>query len=590
MAISSPAEMLHWLAQQQLLSAAQIDALRPLMVSFPDNRALARELVRRDWLSPFQVNQILQDKGDILILDSYRLRERLGEGAMGQVFKAVQPTLGRTVAIKMIHTELIGTGKALERFRREIETASQLDHPNIVHVLDAGEAGRRPYLVMEFVEGTSLLRRVKQDGPLPSAEAVDYARQTALGLQHALERGVVHRDIKPANLLLAKDKGGAPVVMILDFGLARFESEREDSTRLTEVGKMLGTIDYVAPEQATEAREADIRADIYSLGCTLFYLLTARPAFLGATVVDKLTPRISGEPPPIRTVRADVPAGLEQVILKMMARQPDDRYQAPLEVAQALAPYCVAAAVGDPTLALAPAQLAAAEAPFANLAFAQPARPANHDPSAATWEMPPLAVSLPSPPLTTTDASTEGPDFEAMTATGRDFSSGDKASEPPARAAKSAFPWKLIAAIAGGLAFLSLLGCTCTAGVIFFLMPRPDRPVKPGGTLRIVSAKWSMGDGKAVPGRRHEVLVRVERTEFKGPVKITLKDLPPGVATDTFTIPANTDRGAVQFTVSIGTEPLVKDVRVCAESEEAGARAEFPLTLTVKEEPFKFKK
>ncbi len=342
MATLSPSELLDWLEQNQFLTPPQISEIRPIADSFPDCHSLAKELIRRDWLTPYQVNQILQGRRDQLILGNYRVRERIGEGAMGQVFKAWNPRTLRVVAVKTILKEMVNSPKAMERFRREIETASQLEHPNIAHVRDADEADGRPFLVMEYIEGYNLSQRVKQDGALPIAEAVEYIRQAALGLQHAFEKGIVHRDIKPANLIVTGLKGNGdtlPVVKILDFGLARFDSESDEAARLTQVGRLLGTIDYISPEQAQNARDADIRADIYSLGCTLHCLLTGAPPFAGDTMVEKLGPRVTGDPPWIREARPEVPPLLEEVLRKMMARRPEDRYQTPIEVAQALAPF-----------------------------------------------------------------------------------------------------------------------------------------------------------------------------------------------------------------------------------------------------------
>src|SRR5439155_5853205 len=208
------------------------------------------------------------------------------------VFKAWNTRLGRTVAVKTIHKEHVFNQKALERFRREVRTAGRLSHPNIMLAWDADEVNGRPYLVMEFIEGEDLWQRVKRLGPLPVAEAVEFARQAALGLQHASERGVVHRDIKPGNLMLVSDgamsgaAGGSGIptthhspltthqIKILDFGLARLDSETYQPGRLTYAGYVIGTVDYIAPEQACDAHTADIRADIYGLGCTLFYMLT----------------------------------------------------------------------------------------------------------------------------------------------------------------------------------------------------------------------------------------------------------------------------------------------------------------------------
>src|SRR4051812_41378328 len=181
MATLAANEMLDWLAQFQFLTPAQADELRPLIPGFSDSHSFAKDLIRRDWLTPYQVNQILQGKHDQLVLGSYRLRERIGEGAMGQVYKAWNLRLARVVAVKTIHKEHVNSTKAMDRFRREIETAADLKHPNIALVRDADEVDGRTFLVMDYIDGINLSQRVKQGGALPVHEAVEYARQAALG-------------------------------------------------------------------------------------------------------------------------------------------------------------------------------------------------------------------------------------------------------------------------------------------------------------------------------------------------------------------------------------------------------------------------
>jgi serine/threonine-protein kinase len=583
MASLTPAELLDWLERNQFLTPIQADQLRPLLTNMPDNMALAKELIRRDWLTPFQINQIMKGQQDELILGSYRLRERIGEGAMGAVFKAWNVRLGRVVAVKTLNKQMIDNDRALDRFRREVETASQLNHPNIAHMRDAEEIDGRLYLIMDYIEGVNLSQRVKKEGALPIGEAVEYARQTALGLQHAFERGIVHRDIKPHNLIVttAKNNGDSkPLVKILDFGLARYESE--DRERLTKIGHMLGTVDYVAPEQARDARNADIRADIYGLGCTLFYLLAGKPPFGGDSIVEKLGPRVTGEAPWVRTQRPDVPPALEEVLRKMMSRKPEDRYQTPMEAAQALQPF--AALEATPAMALAlPVMPPAA----GGVVMAMPVVGANGNV--------PMAMPVPRSDASAPQAAVMAPvssappreaAFLGMSATGRDISPGSaKAAARVARPAKP-FPVKLVAFLVGG-AFASMLLC---AGVLCLLFG--GKPEKVNGTLRIDGSKtkWSMGDRKAKPGNHHTVLVFIERVDFKGPVKVYLDRLPPGVFSAPVTIPANNDRVELPFTVSIGTEPLTKEILLVAECEEAGARTDMPMTLIVAEDPWKLKK
>jgi formylglycine-generating enzyme required for sulfatase activity len=265
----------------------------------------------------------------------YRILRELGRGGMGIVYQARQTLMNREVAIKVINKCVLDHPGALERFRREVEAATRLAHPNIVTAYDAEQAGDLHMLVMEFVPGQSLAEVLAKKGPLPVAHACNYVRQAALGLQHAHEQGMVHRDIKPQNLMLTP-KGQ---VKILDFGLAKLVSERRPRQRLTALGAFMGTPAYSAPEQASDAGSADIRADIYSLGCTLYCLLAGQPPFREDTDVMTILAHLEKEPPPLPDLRPDVPAELWAVVTRMLAKDAGQRYQAPAEVAQALASF-----------------------------------------------------------------------------------------------------------------------------------------------------------------------------------------------------------------------------------------------------------
>jgi tRNA A-37 threonylcarbamoyl transferase component Bud32 len=588
MATLSPSELLDWLGQNQFLSGAQTDELRPLLGVFPDSLSVAKELMRRDWLTPYQVNQVMQGKHDRLVLDCYRLRERIGEGAMGQVFKAWSLRLERLVAVKTIAKELINNDKAMERFRREVETASQLDHPNIALVRDAGEGDGRPFLVMDFIEGIDLSRRVKQQGALAIREAVDYCRQAALGLQYAFERGIVHRDIKPANLMvttvplvpkLSLGTRPAPLVKILDFGLARYESERENDARLTQVGKLLGTIDYIAPEQAQDARGADIRADIYSLGCSLFFMLAAQAPFQGKDIVEKLGPRLTGEPPWIRPLRAEVPPGLEDVVRKMMARRPQERYQTPIEAAHALQAYAdapIAAAIALARPVTAPAS--------AGVVMAIPV-PANAivPPGKVPMAMP-VGVCAPTAPVAadvavqTEPAREQDPAFLGMTATGRDMSSGSTAAAGRAAEPKKPFPVKL-AVILGGGAFL--LSASLCLGVCLLSYFPSDTMKKSNCAIYIKKAMYSVPSQKLNPGESKFVNVYIERVNFKGPVKISLEDLPDGVTSKAQVMPESANEWYVGITVRFLIDPIITKIRVHAECEAEGISADRTIPLVI---------
>lgn len=268
----------------------------------------------------------------------YKVLGRIGAGGMGTVYKAEHKIMGRIVALKVMARNLLASKDALDRFRREVRLASRLSHPNIVTVHDADEADGIHFLVMEHVDGVSLDRLVDRKGPLPVVTACQLIRQAALGLQHAFERDMVHRDIKPHNLMVTR-KGH---VKVLDFGLARIaagEGSSVTSPTLTSPGMVLGTPDFVAPEQARNPAAADTRADLYSLGCTLYFLLTGRPPFGGDTTIAKLIAHMEDAPFPLTSLRTDLPPGLAEVVNKLMAKDPADRYATPAEVAQALQPF-----------------------------------------------------------------------------------------------------------------------------------------------------------------------------------------------------------------------------------------------------------
>jgi serine/threonine protein kinase len=266
----------------------------------------------------------------------YRILEVLGEGGMGVVYKAVHRLMDRVVALKVPHRRFLDHPGFTERFRREARAAARLVHPHIVLAHDAEQAGDVPFLVMEYVPGTSLDRLVAQHGPLAVGAACDGIRQAALGLQHAHEHGMIHRDVKPANLL----RTPAAQIKVLDFGLAQLAREETSSAATaTPPGALVGTPDYTAPEQARDHRSADARADVYSLGCTLYLLLIGRPPFPRGTALEKLLAHQDRTPPPLVQLRSDVPAALAHVVARMLAKDPADRPQSAAEVARLLAPF-----------------------------------------------------------------------------------------------------------------------------------------------------------------------------------------------------------------------------------------------------------
>ncbi|MGE3807204.1 MAG: protein kinase, partial [Gemmataceae bacterium] len=338
MTIDSVDSLIEQLRDSGLLDSAQLEELSRLSAVYGDPRVLARELMERGWLTPYQVNQLFQTDRQQLVLGPYILLEKLGSGGMGQVFKARHKLMKRIVALKVIRKDRLGDANAVNRFLREIEASAQLAHPNIVTAYDADQVGDTLLLAMEYVQGTDLSRMVKQNGPLPIEQACAYARQAALALQHAHERGLVHRDIKPHNLLVSFTEGK---VKVLDMGLARLHgsvSDAETSEGLTQTGAVMGTPDYISPEQARHAR-VDIRSDIYSLGCSLYHMLTGRVPFTGKSLTEKLLSHQLDIPEPIDRIRPEIPLELGLVVERMMAKKPEERYQTPGEAAHALEPF-----------------------------------------------------------------------------------------------------------------------------------------------------------------------------------------------------------------------------------------------------------
>jgi serine/threonine protein kinase len=324
-------------------------------------------------------------------IPGYEILEPLGEGGMGQVYKARQIRLDRIVALKVIHPDYLSNPDAIRRFHREAKVAARLAHPHLVTVFDVDEIACTHFLVMEYVEGTDLGRLVKTRGVLQVTQACDYVRQAALGLEHIHERGLVHRDIKPTNLFLT---GNGSHIKVLDMGLARLNQPGPSdrlSDELTQPGAVMGTPAFLAPEQARDSRRVDIRSDIYSLGCTFYYLLTGRVPFPGIGLAEIVVQHQLDEPEPIEKLRPDVPAGVIAIIRKMMAKKPEERFQTPADVAAVLVPFCNTLAIAPPGTALeADRRAGRVNAPVsANLltgVMTDPARPVNMntDPSGAT--------------------------------------------------------------------------------------------------------------------------------------------------------------------------------------------------------------
>src|SRR5262245_48779704 len=342
MRLDSVAALLDAIRRYRLLSTAQINEVKSAILpqAGDDVDTLADLLVRHGLLSRYQIDRLLSDSDEPLVLGPYRVLDLLGEGGLCKVYKAFHTDFQQIVALKIIHPELRSNIEVLDQFQTEIAQLAQLEHPKFVNPLDFCLDGDTHYFVMDYVEGLDLMRLVQQSGPLPAHQASDYIHQAAMGLQYAFEQGLVHRDIKPANLIVTFE---GEQVYILDIGLARLEWSYRDAVQTSRPAAqgvaLMGTPDYVAPEQAINPHEADVRADIYSLGCTLFHLLTGQPPFPGGSLARKLLHHQSTPPPSSRSQRPDIPQELAVIVQKMMAKQPADRYSTPAAVAVALSPF-----------------------------------------------------------------------------------------------------------------------------------------------------------------------------------------------------------------------------------------------------------
>ncbi len=313
-----------------------LEEIRPLTARIPltqkdDCRPFAKQLVDANKLTRYQAAMLTQGRTNGLVLDNYIILDRIGQGGMGIVYKARHRVLERIVALKVLPTSVTRDPNAVKRFHREVQAASKLHHANIVTAFDAGHDKSVHFLVMEFVDGSDLSRLVKDRGPLPVGVAVACVLQAARGLAHAHSVGIVHRDIKPSNLLL--DKTG--VVKILDMGLARFSDNASTpgtNVEITLPGFVFGTCDFMAPEQAMNSAKTDARSDIYSLGCTLYYLLTGKPMYPGDTAMEKLVAHREDAIPPLRKARPEVSRSLEAIFQRMVAKTADRRYASADEV------------------------------------------------------------------------------------------------------------------------------------------------------------------------------------------------------------------------------------------------------------------
>ncbi len=363
------------LTQSGLMSAAEVSTFQESLP--PDKRPkdvqqLARALVQHGKLTKYQAQAVYEGKTKGLVFGEYVVLDKLGEGGMGVVLKARHRRMDRLVAIKVLSSAAMKHAGAVERFHREVQAAAKLEHPNIVTAYDATEHQGMHYLAMQYVDGKDLASIVRDHGPMGVREAVECILQAARGLQYAHSKGIVHRDIKPGNLLLDKDG----TVKILDMGLALIagaEAALGGPERLTATGQVMGTCDYMSPEQALDSHLADQRTDIYALGCTLYRLLTGHPPYQGETLMQILLAHQQAPIPSLCEARPEVPAELDTCFQRMVAKKPEDRYQSMAEVVAeleallaALSGRSVAATVGDESSSAVVAR---------TLAFLQEAKP-----------------------------------------------------------------------------------------------------------------------------------------------------------------------------------------------------------------------
>lgn len=368
------------LRRSRLLSREEVEALADRLPADAEGPALARLLVSEKVLTEFQARQLLAGKSNRLVLGQYQILDRLGRGGMGQVFKAVHPAMGRIVALKVMLPDLLKDPSALDLFQREVRTAAQLQHPNIVTAYDAAQARGVHFLVTEYVRGVSLDELIRRMGPLPVPLACELMRQAGVALQYAHEKGVVHRDIKPANFLVTTreaaqidERGSAaslpalsgtatPILKVLDFGIARLRSAgkatAEDTIR-AQSGSVVGTLDYISPEQANNVHDVDIRSDLYSLGCTFYHVLTGEPPFPTGTPMEILIKHLMHEPRPLNEVRPDVPLALAKAVQRLMAKTRNRRFQTPSEFVTAVATWCGAQSAPESAPVVAPPREAA---------------------------------------------------------------------------------------------------------------------------------------------------------------------------------------------------------------------------------------
>ncbi|HUR55134.1 MAG TPA: protein kinase [Gemmataceae bacterium] len=453
---------------------------------------MAGMLVRDGILTHFQAEQLLQGKWKRFTIGKYKVLEKLGAGGMGQVFLCEHKLMRRRVAVKVLPTAKAEDSSSLERFYREARAVAAVDHPNLVRAYDIDQDDNLHFLVMEFVDGTNFHDLIKKFGPLDVTRACHYIYGAAVGLQHAHEMGLVHRDIKPGNILI--DRTG--VVKILDLGLARFFHDEEDVLTKKYDENVLGTADYLAPEQAIDSHVVDIRADIYSLGATFYYLLTASPLFPEGSVAQKLIWHQSREPVPVKQLRPEVPDGVAAIVNKMLAKDADDRYQVPADLMAALAPW-VATPIPPPPEREMPSLSLAATGAVVGTSMRGPATTAGVTRSggsgsptianAPAWGNAPTAITVTPPPVHPAGAGGgengvwESLDDETQTVAVADT---DRAKPRPAEGGRKSTRGPLV------LAAVVVLAVAVAAAAVYFLFIKKPAAPDTAGTGGSTGKKW----------------------------------------------------------------------------------------------------
>jgi eukaryotic-like serine/threonine-protein kinase len=509
-----------------LLNAAQLrDLVGWIAHKKPDLKGLAVELNRRAWLTPYQIKEIAKGRGHGLkVADRYNLLDILGEGGMGRVYKAHDTRMGRDVAFKVIRKEKLAHPVVLERFEQEYQALARMSkHPNVVEVFNADLVGEHHFCVMEFIDGTDLTKMVRTGGPLLMPRACDVIRQAALGLEHACRSGLVHRDIKPSNIIVPHN--GGPVKLV-DLGLARLLDAPgdggEDAHRITQEGFVLGTPDFLAPEQARNPMAVDIRADIYALGGTLYYILTGRVPYEGITPTEKLVKHCTEPPPNLLAQCPGAPPALQQILHWSMAKRPEDRPQTPLQLAVALQPFCPPLPGSGPfavpaVRAPAPLPLPVPDAP---LPLPIPAVPAYAAPPGYPYPHPPV-FAPPGAPLPLPDPNPSSQVFKLPPQT--------TDADPIRKRSTGTFPTGLLFVAMGALFVFAVLGYATYRMFLSAPPPVPDPFTNTVGMkmVKLDGGAFRMGSPETEPGRRPDE-GPVREVAIRGPFFVSATEVTNG--------------------------------------------------------------